>query len=136
VLTADRFDNPLSDEVGPQFGQTPAAERQAQGRGWLTGQTPDGGDLPLGQAGRGPGWASSVQEVQALLGEITKIGIDGVDMDLEQLCNRGRRMASGVEQEHFGTTTLPRLKGLLQPSMDAAEFGCAGFPSIQGTRHG
>jgi len=136
VLTADRFDNPLSDEVGPQLGQTPAAERQAQGRGWLTGQAPDGGDLPLGQAGRSPDRASSTQEAQALLGEITKIRVDGVDMDFEQLCHRGRWLASGMEQEHFGTTALPRLKGLLQPSMDAAEFGCAGFPSTQGTRHG
>jgi hypothetical protein len=113
VLTADRFDNPLSDEVGPQLGQTPAAERQAQGRGRLTGQAPDGGDLPLGQAGRSPDRASSAQGVQALFGEIAEIRIDGVDVDLEQLCHRGGGMAGGVEQKHFGTTTLPRLKRLL-----------------------
>ena len=85
VLPADRFDNPLPDEVIAQLGQSPAAERQAQGRRRSARQAPDGVDLPLGQARRGPHPAPPGQGGEAVLGEIAEVGINGVDMHLEQL---------------------------------------------------
>src|SRR5262249_24536149 len=42
VLPADRFDNPLPNQVIAMLGQSPAAERQAQGRRRLARQAPDG----------------------------------------------------------------------------------------------
>ena len=41
-----------------------------------------------------------------------------------------------MEQEDFGTTTLPGLQGFLKPSMDLAEFDRARFADIERTRHG
>ena len=56
-----------------------------------------------------------------MLVEIAEVGIDGIDMHLEQLCHRGGGQTRGMEQQHFSTTTLPGLQRSLQTSMDAAE---------------
>lgn len=62
-----------------------------------------------------------------MLGEIAEIGIDGIDMHLEQLCHRGGGPTRGMEQKHFSTTTLPGLQGTLQPSVEATKFVSARF---------
>jgi hypothetical protein len=41
-----------------------------------------------------------------------------------------------MEQENFGTTTLPGLQEFLKPSMDLAEFNRAWSADIERTRHG
>jgi hypothetical protein len=89
VLPTDCFDNPLPDEVIPKLGQSPAVERQAQGRWRLARQAPDGVDLPLGEARRSPHLAPPAQRGKTVLGEIAEVGRDGIDMHLEQLCHRG-----------------------------------------------
>jgi hypothetical protein len=68
--------------------------------------------------------------------EIAQIGRHGVDMHSEQRGHGRSGETGGMEQEHFRTAMLPGLEGLLQPSMDAVEFGGTRFPSIQGTRQG
>jgi hypothetical protein len=122
MLPADRFDDPLSDDVRAQLGQAPPSERQTRGRGRLAGQAPDGLDLPSGQAWRSPHRAWSAQKGQAVLREIAEISIHGVDVDPEQLGDGGSGEFGGKEQEHFRPTTLPGLQGPLQPLMDLAEF--------------
>ena len=136
MFTADRSDDPLLDQVRAQLGQAPADERQTQGCGRLAGPPPDGGDWLAGQARRSPRRARSAQGGQAVPCEIASIGIHGIDLCLDQLGDDASGETGGMEQENFGTTTLPGLQGFLQPSMDLAEFARARFADIQRTRHG
>ena len=115
-----------------QLGQAPAAERQAQGCGRLASHLPDGRDLLTGQARRGPHRAWPAQRGHAVSREVAEVGVHGVDMHMEQLGHGRGGETSGKEQEHFRATTLPRLQGLLEPSMDAVEFRRGRLPSTQG----
>ena len=136
MLPADRFDNPLPNKVIAKLGQSPAAERQSQGRRWLAREAPDGVDLPLGQARWHPSSAPLTQNGEAVWGKTAEVGIDRIDMHLKQLCHRGGGQARGMEQEGFSTTALPREQRSLQPLMDAAKFVGSWLPNTQGARHG
>ena len=132
VFTADRPDDPPLDEVRAQLGQAPAAERQAQGRGRLAGHLSESRDLLVGQSRRGPHRARSAEGGQAVPREVAEVGIHGVDMRLEQPGHGRGGETGGMEEEHLRATPLPRLQGLLEPSMDVVEFRRGRLPSTQG----
>jgi hypothetical protein len=136
VLTADRLDQALPQQVGAQVGQRPAAVGQADRRGGLLGQPPDGPLLLVGQASRGAGAAGSADGVQPALPEGVQVGVSGVGVGPHQPGDGAGGQAGGVQQQGLGAAPLPGRQGTLQQAMDVAQLGSTGLTDHQGAGHG
>ena len=136
MLTADLFDDPLPEQISPEFGQRPPAIAQAELLWRLVGDAAYLGCLPARQMRRRPRQAGLIHGPYSCGIKSMEIRIDRIDMHPQGGGNLGCTHPIVVKQKGLGTTSHGTFERFLNSLKELTYFSGTWFTNIQRAGHG